>query len=61
MDMQRQENSVKSFLSWGTPVTIDAKARMLRELPIAQPENLVEIPVPERPTEEALEARCASY
>ncbi|MGQ0762933.1 MAG: hypothetical protein ACT4OT_13090 [Acidobacteriota bacterium] len=61
MDRRGQEKTVETFLRWGTPVTIDVKAKMLRELPLAQPESLVEIPVPERPTEEALEARCASY
>lgn len=61
MDMQNKENPVTTFLSWGTPVSIDAKARLLRELPFAQPEGLIEIPVPETPAEEDLEARCSSY
>lgn len=61
MTTTKETNKVGTFLKWGTPVTIDQKARLLRELPLAQPEHLVEIPVPERPAEELLEARVASY
>ena len=61
MERKSEENRVQTFLTWGRPVTVDAKAKMLRELPLAQPEHLVEIPVTERPTEEALEARVSSY
>jgi hypothetical protein len=61
MNIQDQENSVHTFLSWGTPVSVDARARLLRELPFAQPEDLVEIPLTADPTEEDLEARVSSY
>lgn len=61
MNIQDQETNVNTFLAWGTPVSIDAKARLLRELPFSQPENLVEIPVTADPTEEDLEARVSSY
>ena len=49
------------FIKWAEPVAVDLRKKILSILPIARPEEIVEIPLEERPEDETLDLRCKSY
>lgn len=49
------------FIRWGQSVTIDQAKRLLRVLPIAQDENVVEFDEERTPTDEELDLRITSF
>ena len=50
-----------TFVRWGEAVTADLTRKILSMLPISQPEEIVEIPDIEAPSDEELDLRCKSY
>jgi hypothetical protein len=59
-DMQTTTELGK-FVRWGEAVTIDMARKIMKVLPIAQPEELIDLPDDNRPSDEALKARVSSY
>jgi hypothetical protein len=55
------ENEIGKFVRWGEAVTVDIVKRIMTFLPESQPEELVEIPSEETPSDEALGARVSSF
>lgn len=49
------------FVRFGTPIAIEAARKMIRFLPEAREEELVEFPNEDVPSLEALDERCAWY
>ncbi len=59
--MDVKEFQPSKFIKWAEPVAVDLTRKILSILPISRPEEIVEIPVPERPEDETLDLRCKSY
>lgn len=57
----KQITEVGQFLKWGEAITIDVTKKMMKILPISQPEKLVEIPNEDGPAEDLLDLRCSSF
>jgi hypothetical protein len=56
-----ETNEIGRFIRWGESVTIDLVRKVMKLIPEGQPENLVEIPNEDTPSEEALDLRCSYY
>ena len=52
---------ISKTLQRSKDVTIDLTKRVIRLLPISQPEQLVEIPNADVPSDESLDIRCKSF
>ena len=49
------------FVRWGQAVTVDQAKRLMRFLPEAREEKLVEFDLEQAPTQEQLETRITSF
>lgn len=56
-----RETEPGNFVRWDQPVEIDRQNKILRLIPEARPEDLVEIPNEDIPSLEILDKRCSSY
>jgi hypothetical protein len=52
---------IGKFIRWGEAVTVDIARKIMRLIPEAQQEEIVEIPNEDTPSEETLDLRCSSY